>query len=189
MPVGRAPSRWRPGRSRGRTAPGLPCTDADWQKLDPHFAAVPSPMGTIGGFAAEQFDIDLVVGLPAALGEDFLGPGDDRLADPLGLLQRIDAGDQATGGAAETIRIGSADCQSVGGRPRAPSTATRSGPTWRRRTSVKSPDHVQALLAAWVADLIQSICSPTLSSLTWCRAPVLAGAVGLDLDDGSRSCS
>ena len=68
-------------------------------QLDHHFAAVlPSPMGTIGGFAAEQFDIDLAVGLPAALGEDFLGPGDDRLADPLGLLQRIDAGDQATGG-------------------------------------------------------------------------------------------
>ena len=39
-------------------------------QLDHHFAAVlPSPMGTIGGFAAEQFDIDLAVGLPAALGE------------------------------------------------------------------------------------------------------------------------
>ena len=73
-------------------------------------------MGAIGGFAAEQFDVDLAVGLPAALGEDFLGPGDDRLADPLGLLQRIDAGDQATGGAAETVRIGGADLVPVGGR-------------------------------------------------------------------------
>jgi hypothetical protein len=58
-------------------------------------------VGAVSGFAAEQFDVDLAVGRPAALAEHLRGLVDDRLADPPSLVDRIDAGDQATGGAAK----------------------------------------------------------------------------------------
>ncbi|CRQ82760.1 hypothetical protein PAERUG_E16_London_17_VIM_2_04_14_02801 [Pseudomonas aeruginosa] len=158
-------------------------------QLDHHFAAVlPSPMGTIGGFAAEQFDIDLAVGLPAALGEDFLGPGDDRLADPLGLLQRIDAGDQATGGAAETVRIGGADLVPVGGRQAA--RAFHRDPVGSDLAQAhlgEVADHVGQQVGAWVADLVEHLFADAQFADQATGAGRLGhheAPVGLDLDDG-----
>ncbi|MOA02376.1 hypothetical protein D3C78_1218250 [compost metagenome] len=80
------------------------------REFDHHLAAVLAlAVGTVGRFAAEQFDVDFTVGRPSALAEHLRSPGDDCIADTAGLGHGIDAGDQAAGGAAKAIRIRGAD--------------------------------------------------------------------------------
>ncbi len=105
-------------------------------QLDHHLAAVLAlAVGAVGGLAAQQFDVHFAVGPPAALGEHLAGLVDDRLADPVRLGDRVDPGHQATGGAAEAVRVGGADLVLVAGG-QAPGTLymNLSGPCCRSST-------------------------------------------------------
>ena len=129
------------------------------RQLHHHFAAIRTPgVGAVGGFAAEQFDVDVGVGRPAALAEQLRSLVDERLADPLGLGHRVDAGDQATGGTAKAIGVGGADLVLVGGwQALGAVQAHRVFALLLQFDLAEIADHVRQHIGARVTDFIQQL--------------------------------
>src|SRR5471032_2375870 len=163
-----------------------------YRQFHHHFAAILTlGVGAVGGFAAEQFDIHLGIRRPAALAEQFRSLVDDRLADALGLGHRVDPGDQATGGATKTVRVGGADLVLIGGRQTFGAVQAHLVFALLLQFDLAEiADHIGQQVGARVADFIQQLFGHTEFADQPARTvDFIDGelAVGTDLYDGKTN--
>ncbi len=159
------------------------------REFDHHFAAVMAlAVGAVGGLAAQQLDTHVAVRRPAALAEHFRGLVDDRITDPSRLVDGIDAGDQATGGAAETIGVRGADLVLSGRRQAFGAVHLHRVPALLQQFDLSEiAHHVGQQVCARVTDFIQHLFAHRQRRDQPTGAFGFADdelAVGADFDDG-----
>ena len=128
------------------------------------------------------------IGRPTALAEHLPGLVDDRLAHPARLGHGVDPGNQATGGATETIRVSGADL--VLRRCRKAFGAVDLDPVRALLLEfdlAEIADHIRQQVGPWIADFVQQLFAHAQGRDQTSGAFGLGDdelAVGADLDHG-----